>query len=559
MQLANYFLIVLCIFAMLTLFLNGKLDPTILAATTGASNLAAPAAALDGFLQSSSSKSNKNQLAGLSCRKYGGPPDAEAKEMVYWRDIPADSQHLSPFRRNGGSVQYLTFEPDFGGWNNIRMGMETVVALAFAMGRTLVLPPESKMYLIGAQKNGQRNKFSFSHFFHMQAIHEEHPGIDIISMDEFIRREALAGRFRDDNGKILLPPGTNRTNFDGEPEVIYPYLRQVGIVAKWDPDTCMAAFPSSTSKEDMAHILELNATVQTEGLPIWEDYVGKPIPVDSSSMERMKEMRAGRRQLCIYDQTMQDSTLVHFAAIQNEPGGRLLVHFYAFLFFQDWHHDLWLKRFMRDHMRYIDEIQCAAARLVTAIRKRARERNATNSEGLFDTMHIRRGDFQYKMTRVDADAIYSVTKRTFAEGATVYIATDERDKSFFKVLSDHYNTVFMDDLLAELGDVNTNYYGMIDQLVASRGRYFFGCWFSTFTGFINRMRGYHATQDKYLGHENGIIPSWYYVMEDRFDQMQSFVPVKQSFWAREFPTSWRNLETGIDIFHKALGHRKASS
>ena len=56
----------------------------------------------------------------------------------------------------------------------------------------------------------------------------------------------------------------------------------------------------------------------------WEHYVGRPIPVDSSSLDRMKEVRAGRSSLCIYDETMQDATLVHFAAIQNQPGGRLL-------------------------------------------------------------------------------------------------------------------------------------------------------------------------------------------------------------------------------------------
>jgi hypothetical protein len=108
-------------------------------------------------------------------------------------------------------------------------------------------------------------------------------------------------------------------------------------------------------------------------------------------------------------------------------------------------------------MRYIDEIQCASARIVSALRKRVRERNATNPQGDFDTMHIRRGDFQYKMTRVDADAIYHVTKRKLAEGATVYIATDEHDKSFFKVLASHYDVVFMDDFLVELDGVNTNY------------------------------------------------------------------------------------------------------
>ena len=31
---------------------------------------------------------------------------------------------------------------DEGGWNNIRMSMETAVTMALAMGRTLVMPPE---------------------------------------------------------------------------------------------------------------------------------------------------------------------------------------------------------------------------------------------------------------------------------------------------------------------------------------------------------------------------------------------------------------------------------
>jgi hypothetical protein len=168
---------------------------------------------------------------------------------------------------------------------------------------------------------------------------------------------------------------------------------------------------------------------------------------------------------------------------------------------------------MRDHMRYVNELQCAAARVVASLRKRAREKDPSNAKGLFDTMHVRRGDFQYKGTRIDADKIYEATKKKLAEGATVYIATDERDKAFFKVLKDHYDVVFLDDFMDELKDVNTNYvsrpllaysnkvglaispralliskYGMLDQLIASRGRYFFGCWFSTFTVSQIRMR-----------------------------------------------------------------------
>ena len=44
--------------------------------------------------------------------------------------------------------------------------------------------------------------------------------------------------------------------------------------------------------------------------------------------------------------------------------------------------DLWMKRFMRDHVRYVDEIQCAAARVVQAMRQKAKEIAGTTD---FDT------------------------------------------------------------------------------------------------------------------------------------------------------------------------------
>jgi len=65
--------------------------------------------------------------------------------------------------------------PFHRGWNNIRMSMETVVVLAHAMGRTLVLPPEAVMYLLS-------DGLDFHDFFHLDALSKKHAGIDFISM-----------------------------------------------------------------------------------------------------------------------------------------------------------------------------------------------------------------------------------------------------------------------------------------------------------------------------------------------------------------------------------------
>ena len=63
-------------------------------------------------------------------------------------------------------------------------------------------------------------------------------------------------------------------------------------------------------------------------------------------------------------------------------------------------------------------------------------------------------------------------------------------------------------------------------------------------GYILRLRGYHADKEKAPGYEEGIVPNtWFYVLPDRFDFMQRYYPVKKSFYAREFPTSWRLIDT----------------
>ena len=72
-------------------------------------------------------------------------------------------------------------------------------------------------------------------------------------------------------------------------------------------------------------------------------------------------------------------------------------------------------------MRYIDEIICAAARVVEAVRARSK-----NKDKLFDSMHVRRGDFQYKQTRLEADELIQKSKGQLEEGGLLYIATDEK-------------------------------------------------------------------------------------------------------------------------------------
>eukprot|EP00980_Cylindrotheca_fusiformis_P004071 scaffold880_cov132-Cylindrotheca_fusiformis.AAC.67 len=494
-----------------------------------------------------------NRLAGLNCDRWGGPSNDAAKEMVYWEDIPSDSEFLSPFHKENGKTQYFTFEPDHAGFNNVRMSMETILSSALAMGRTLVLPPAQELHMLSSSDDEQKNEFSFNDFFPMESISSEHKGFSIIPMEEYLNL-FLEGKLKHPHtGESIFPPG-NRTNWDGcnrkELKVLHTWLRESSKRLAVNHDDCLLSFPRSSDPKAMEELEHIQDEIKAEGFPKPEEFVGKPTPVDAPPKDRLRENLASRKKLCLYDRELQESTLVHFPLIRGDGDkSRMLIHFYAFLFFADWKMDLWMKRFVRDHVRYVDELQCTAARIVDAIRKRVLSRSGGESKD-FDTIHVRRGDFQdqYETTEATVEDIYKMMTQRIPDNTTVYIATDEEDENFFRLLRDHYDIVFLEDFKDELGEINSNFYGMIDQLVASRGRVFFGCWFSTFTGYINRLRGYHTDNKKSPGYDMGIIPSYYYVPKGNFLSMQKFYPVKRSVWAREFPTSWRLIDKGLSDF-----------
>ena len=54
------------------------------------------------------------------------------------------------------------------------------------------------------------------------------------------------------------------------------------------------------------------------------------------------------------------------------------------------------KRFVRDYIRYKDELFCVAHDVIQVIRKEAAEFDPA-SGGNFYALHIRRGDFQFKV------------------------------------------------------------------------------------------------------------------------------------------------------------------
>ena len=111
--------------------------------------------------------------------------------------------------------------------------------------------------------------------------------------------------------------------------------------------------------------------------------------------------------------------------------------------------------------------------------------NALNAEGKsWSSLHVRRGDLQFKAVKIPAEEWYNNTYEIWQKNEILFIATDERNKTFFDPIKKYHDLRFLDDYweLAQLGDLESSYLGMVDTIVASHGRAFAGTWFSTFTG-----------------------------------------------------------------------------
>jgi hypothetical protein len=97
----------------------------------------------------------------------------------------------------------------------------------------------------------------------------------------------------------------------------------------------------------------------------------------------------------------------------------------------------------------------------------------------------------------------------------------------------------LDDFKDELGDLNTNFYVFVDQLVAARGKVFFGVFHSTFTGYVNRLRGYYSVKEKRDGCQDGIIESFHYAGQKEKNYYRSYRAFSVPAFSREYPVAWR--------------------
>lgn len=426
--------------------------------------------------------------------------------------------------------KYLLFEPDRGGWNNIRMAAETAMIFALATGRVLVMPPMAVWYLLTKNKKEDDNVSTFNKFFDLKKIHEK---IDIITMEEFLEKVAKPGLLK-------APfPASSVAEFVKNEDVgrgrhndrLWSYLERACFCRQWEPGKFFIGFNMSKSPS------------------------GELVFGAFHLSKRSVKFAAHGRQVIPYDAALHNEKAIYFPGDYRNTH-RILTHFYSYLFWFDPHDEHLIKRLVRDRLHYHDDIFCPAGRGVRVLHQEAAVVNSnsvqapnsydartlggnTSADATYHAYHIRRGDFQYKHTRLSAQEIYDQTKHLLDPTVTklLYIATDESDKKFFAPFMKDFTVRFLADISerGKLGDghLNQNHVGMVEQVICANAHTFIGTPLSTFTGYITRMRGYYR---------DGRYARTFYTMPEQMYQLQQKPELVGPFWAREFAVAHRDID-----------------
>lgn len=373
-------------------------------------------------------------------------PNLLQNNLEYWNESLIEAQ-LPQSRAH----RYILFDADHGGLNNVRLAFEYVAALAAITGRTIVLPPCSSWYLINhgpLPEEHQGGTTEFSDLFNITALGK---AIPVLSTSEFI-----------DEAKTHLNIPT-----------------EFHDVNRW-LDTCF-----ETNKAWELWLLE-----NTE-IPGWNPYdtvICHPSIESAQAGPHMQEAYLDSRQQVEFSPWMNAAPVLYFPCSSKY---RSLGPVATMLASADDSLPSLARRFIKHHIRYHEEIFHLANKIINALEVES-----------FDAMHVRRNDFQYTETQIGTELICDNVGLLFDENLPIYIATDEDREEIFNELAIGLNApriLSWKDVEAVIKEpIPYAWIGPLEQIICAAARRFVGTDLSTFTSYINRLRGYMLAVDQNL-------------------------------------------------------------
>jgi len=330
--------------------------------------------------------------------------------------------------------KYISFDPWWGGFSNVRMSYELAIAISIITNRTLILPPS--VYCFFLSNHQDKNSFiDIWNFLDKNKFISNISSEDYHNIIEYRHLENDKQYFNNIN-KIA-----NTIIFDGQDSGWYP------------------------------------------NSPIKNNQV---LACDITDQNDFEEFSLNRE---IVDLNLNDK-FIHFPR-------NLFGHFYYHVYGKSADQRNFIKEKIKKSICYKQEYYGMSCRI-------------QNILGNYNSIHIRRNDFT--LVRKDfvdnqTENLKSVLLEKISNKIPLYIATDEKDKSFFNFLRSDYKIFFLEDFFQNLCLGKSL---LIDQITCVNSEIFLGSRLSTFSDYINIMRGYQQKSDYHREGTNFSLPKLNY-------------------------------------------------
>lgn len=316
-------------------------------------------------------------------------------------------------------TKYISFDPWWGGFSNIRMTYELVGAISVITGRKIILP--HKIYcLFLSEWQDKTSWFDMFDALDKEAFKKHFECVDYYDIPEYKKHE------------------NDKHYFEGI---------------------------SATAKVIMFGDEDVNLGPQKGP---GNDYV---LTCGVEDNEEFSIFKDGRK---VIDLNLPDK-FIHFPR-------NLFGHFYYHVYGKNPIIRNTIKHKVNNGIQYREEFHKQA-------------KDISEKLGSFNAIHVRRNDFlsvRKEVAEAQTNNLFQDIESRIPNDRPLFIATDEPDKSFFLPLKKRYNVFYVTDFEH---DRRNHAELLIDQLICSEADIFLGSFLSTFSDYVNIVRGQKKKKD----------------------------------------------------------------
>lgn len=475
-------------------------------------------------------------VARLNSGPSGAPPTWWPNGRTvhpYTKYQAGGSDGLNPAEHLGkaGHVGFITFEPWGGGWNNRRMSLELAIALALMTNRTLVLPPVTRNIML-------TGRTGYETFFDMWDLSRL---LNVLTYDQFaavynasIVPLLTPAQVRANNYKCKADHGVLATICEAFAPMArasvtrvcdMPITTQVFMHPCSVPRSIGGCYSPNISTPKSLPLLIPRAAAVTNATnaaaekfargndadPVLRAFVAKRQgvsvvppswfwPTGTSIWRDSVELaRAAGANMETIDLPTLEAIVAKAPAVdrtKHQTTRPLIIHFPRNLFML-WYHIFWqpswtaygdLAMGMRDHLHLRGPLVWAAYRVAKLLGHE------------YVAIHFRRTDFkdQFKHAYLDPAQVVRNVRPLVGAKTPIYLATDDGDKAFIHEMTSAFpdRVVLIADFVPSIINITDSEIPIVEKLICAFARYFVGTRLSTFSGYIQRLRGYVAGKSK---------------------------------------------------------------